>query len=82
MISAPAGMGFETAPADGAFYAFVKVAGDDVAVARDWLNSAHVAVTPGTAFCAPAPFITLQGQPGALPSLSSHTFFPSLSVHR
>jgi len=53
VISALAGMGFETAPADGAFYAFVKVAGDDVAVARDWLNSAHVAVTPGTAFCAP-----------------------------
>jgi aspartate aminotransferase len=46
-------MGFEVAPADGAFYAFVRVEGDDIGVARRWLESAHVAVTPGTAFGAP-----------------------------
>ena len=43
-------MGMETAPADGAFYAFVKVEGDDVEVAERWLEQGHVAVTPGTAF--------------------------------
>jgi len=46
-------MGYETAPADGAFYAFVKVAGDDVEIANRWLEKAHVAVTPGSAFDAP-----------------------------
>jgi aspartate aminotransferase len=46
-------MGFTVAPADGAFYAFVRVEGDDIGVARRWLEKAHVAVTPGTAFGAP-----------------------------
>jgi len=46
-------MGYETAPADGAFYAFVKVSGDDVEVATRWLEQAHVAATPGSAFYAP-----------------------------
>jgi aspartate aminotransferase len=46
-------MGYATAPADGAFYAFVKVAGDDMEIATQWLEKAHVAATPGTAFYAP-----------------------------
>jgi aspartate aminotransferase len=46
-------MGFTVAPADGAFYAFIRVDGDDIGVARRWLENAHVAVTPGTAFGAP-----------------------------
>ncbi len=46
-------MGYETAPADGAFYAFVKVAGDDMEVATRWLEKGHVAATPGSAFYAP-----------------------------
>jgi aspartate aminotransferase len=46
-------MGYPTAPADGAFYAFVKVDGDDMAIADCWLDKAHVAVTPGSAFDAP-----------------------------
>ncbi|MDD1675570.1 MAG: aminotransferase class I/II-fold pyridoxal phosphate-dependent enzyme, partial [Methanomicrobiales archaeon] len=46
-------IGRETAPMDGAFYAFVRVPGDDVEIARSWLEDAHVAVTPGTAFYAP-----------------------------
>lgn len=46
-------MGYETAPADGAFYAFVKVNGDDVEVANRWLDKGHVAATPGSAFYAP-----------------------------
>jgi aspartate aminotransferase len=46
-------MGYETAPADGAFYAFVKVPGDDMEVATRWLDKGHVAVTPGSAFDAP-----------------------------
>jgi aspartate aminotransferase len=46
-------MGYTTAPADGAFYAFVKVAGDDTEIATRWLEKAHVAVTPGSAFDAP-----------------------------
>jgi aspartate aminotransferase len=46
-------MGYQTAPADGAFYAFVKVDGDDMAIADRWLDKAHVAVTPGSAFDAP-----------------------------
>ncbi len=48
-----AGMGYRTAPADGAFYAFVEVGGDDVAVAARWLDEARIAVTPGSAFHAP-----------------------------
>jgi len=46
-------MGYQTAPAEGAFYAFVKVAGDDTEIANRWLEQAHVAVTPGSAFDAP-----------------------------
>jgi aspartate aminotransferase len=46
-------LGLETGPMDGAFYAFVRVPGDDVDVAKSWLSRAHVAVTPGTAFYAP-----------------------------
>lgn len=46
-------MGFRCAPADGAFYAFVEVGGDDIATASRWLDEARVAVTPGTAFHAP-----------------------------
>ncbi len=46
-------MGYETAPADVAFYAFVKVAGDDMEVASRWLEKGHVAATPGSAFYAP-----------------------------
>ena len=39
--------------ADGAFYAFVRVAGDDMEVASRWLDKGHVAATPGSAFYAP-----------------------------
>ncbi|HJX56475.1 MAG TPA: pyridoxal phosphate-dependent aminotransferase [Methanoregula sp.] len=46
-------MGYETAPADGAFYAFVRVSGDDLEVANRWLQEGRVAVTPGSAFYAP-----------------------------
>ena len=46
-------MGYETAPADGAFYAFVNVGGDDIEIATHWLEQGHVAVTPGSAFYAP-----------------------------
>ena len=46
-------MGYETAPADGAFYAFVRVPGDDMAIASKWLEKGHVAATPGSAFDAP-----------------------------
>jgi aspartate aminotransferase len=46
-------MGFAAAPADGAFYAYVKVDGDDNDVAGRWLEKAHVAVTPGSAFNTP-----------------------------
>ncbi len=45
--------GFEVAPADGAFYAYVRVEGDDMVIARRWLDKAHVAVTPGSAFHSP-----------------------------
>ncbi|MDD5143119.1 pyridoxal phosphate-dependent aminotransferase [Methanoregula sp.] len=48
-----ANMGYEMAPADGAFYAFVRVAGDDMEVASRWLDKGHVAATPGSAFYAP-----------------------------
>lgn len=53
MISELNLMGYRTAPADGAFYAFVKVDGDDMAIATQWLEKAHVAATPGAAFDAP-----------------------------
>jgi aspartate aminotransferase len=53
MLDEFAAMGYTVAPPDGAFYAFVKVEGDDMAIARSWLNDAHVAATPGTAFNAP-----------------------------
>jgi aspartate aminotransferase len=46
-------MGYETAPADGAFYAFVNVGGDDLETANLWLEKGHVAVMPGSAFYAP-----------------------------
>ncbi len=46
-------MGYKTAPADGAFYAFVKVASDDMEIATRWLEKGHVAATPGSAFDAP-----------------------------
>ena len=46
-------MGLGYAPADGAFYAYIKVDGDDAAIAARWLEEAHVAVTPGFAFGTP-----------------------------
>ena len=45
--------GFAVAPADGAFYAYIRVEGDDMEIARRWLEEAHVAVTPGSAFHTP-----------------------------
>ncbi len=53
IIPAFSDLGYATAPADGAFYAYVNVGGDDMAIARSWLHDAHVAVTPGTAFGTP-----------------------------
>ena len=53
LIPALRDLGYATAPADGAFYAYVQVDGDDMAVARSWLHDAHLAVTPGTAFHTP-----------------------------
>ena len=53
VIGRLAGMGLSTAPAEGAFYAFVKVDGDDNAIANKWLEEAHVACTPGFAFGSP-----------------------------
>ncbi len=35
-------MGYETAPAEGAFYAFIKVDGDDMEIASRWLEKGHV----------------------------------------
>ncbi len=46
-------MGYESAPADGAFYAFIRVEGDDLELAARWLQEARVAVTPGAAFNSP-----------------------------
>ncbi|HVP94409.1 MAG TPA: pyridoxal phosphate-dependent aminotransferase [Methanoregulaceae archaeon] len=43
-------IGFSTAPADGAFYAYIRVTENDMDLARSWLVDSHVAVTPGTAF--------------------------------
>ncbi|MDD1703912.1 MAG: pyridoxal phosphate-dependent aminotransferase [Methanoregula sp.] len=54
VITELAAMGYEAAPAEGAFYAFVKVkGGDDMEVASRWLEMGHVAATPGSAFSAP-----------------------------
>lgn len=50
VIGRLAGLGLRTTPAEGAFYAFINVGGDDTATATTWLNKAHVAATPGTAF--------------------------------
>jgi len=46
-------MGLGYAPADGAFYAYIKVEGNDADIANRWLEEAHVAVTPGVAFNTP-----------------------------
>ncbi len=56
VIGRLAGMGLSTAPAEGAFYAFINVGGDGVATANEWLDKAQVAATPGTAFGAPGWF--------------------------
>ena len=53
VIGRLAGTGLSTAPAEGAFYAFVNVGGDDNAIANKWLEEAHVACTPGFAFGSP-----------------------------
>ncbi len=53
VIGRLAAMGLPTAPAEGAFYAFINCGGDDAAVANLWLDTAHVAATPGSAFGAP-----------------------------
>ena len=46
-------IGFETSPADGAFYTFINVQDDDMLVTSEWLEKGRVAVTPGFAFNAP-----------------------------
>ncbi|MDR2854570.1 MAG: pyridoxal phosphate-dependent aminotransferase [Methanomicrobiales archaeon] len=46
-------IGLETCPADGAFYTFINVQGDDMLVTSEWLEKGRVAVTPGFAFNAP-----------------------------
>ncbi|WP_292371043.1 pyridoxal phosphate-dependent aminotransferase [Methanoregula sp. UBA64] len=53
MVAELGKMGYTCAPADGAFYAFVKVTGDDNKIATDWLEKGHVAATPGSSFYAP-----------------------------
>jgi len=53
LLSALNAIGYRCAPAEGAFYAYVQVGGDDVAAAERWLHEAKVAVTPGTAFGTP-----------------------------
>lgn len=53
IISELNGMGYETAPAEGAFYAFVNAGGDDMVTATRWLEKGHVAAMPGSAFYAP-----------------------------
>lgn len=50
VLSSMEKMGLSYAPADGAFYAYVRVGGDDAEVATRWLEEAHVAVTHGSAF--------------------------------
>ncbi len=46
-------MGLETAPAEGAFYAFIHCDGDDATIVNSWMEECHVAATPGFAFGAP-----------------------------
>lgn len=46
-------MDLSYAPAEGAFYAYIRVGGDDAVIANRWLEEAHVAVTPGYAFNTP-----------------------------
>ena len=53
LIGALNDIGYQTAPAEGAFSAFIKVDGDDLAIANRWLEEGLVASTPGTAFNAP-----------------------------
>ncbi len=53
LIGALNDIGYQTAPAEGAFYAFIKVDGDDLAIANRWLEEGLVASTPGPAFNAP-----------------------------
>jgi aspartate aminotransferase len=53
VLNALMDMDLSYAPADGAFYAYIKVEGDDAVIAQDLLNNAHVAVTPGIAFNTP-----------------------------
>ena len=53
MVAELGKMGYTCAPADGAFYAFVKVTGDDTRIATEWLEKGHVAATPGSSFYAP-----------------------------
>jgi len=53
VLNALMDMDLSYAPADGAFYAYIKVDGDDAAIAQDLLNDAHIAVTPGSAFNTP-----------------------------
>ena len=53
VIGRLASLGLATAPAEGAFYAFINVGGDDAKIAEKWLEEAHVAATPGFAFGAP-----------------------------
>ena len=48
-----AALGYRAAPADGAFYAYIRVEGDDMELAEKWLTRYHVAVTPGMAFNTP-----------------------------
>jgi aminotransferase len=43
-------MGLDCAPAEGAFYAFPEVPGDDEAVAEALLREERVAAVPGSAF--------------------------------
>jgi aspartate/methionine/tyrosine aminotransferase len=42
--------GFACKPADAGFYLFPRIAGDDVATAKRWLDEGDVAVLPGSAF--------------------------------
>jgi aspartate aminotransferase len=42
--------GIECAMSDATFYLFPKVAGDDAAIAKYWLDTIDVAVLPGSAF--------------------------------
>jgi aspartate aminotransferase len=53
VISGLSKIGLQTSPADGAFYAFINVQGDDMKVTSEWLEKGRVAVTPGFAFNAP-----------------------------